>query len=183
MVVTWVLSYFVLVTIVLFLLFYVMFCFAVSFLFGLGLLLLLLFCLWSGSSLEHFELKSLKSRYVKNVGKTFWFDIASTSVGNSSTTPSILFLISLPCQGNDIKNKMLVVVVGFFLFCFVFLFFCFFVFVFVLFCFVLLGFFFFFFLRYFFFKKCFLGVSVNFPFVGIFFLLSAFCLHMRLPNL
>ena len=65
---------------------------------------------------------------------------------------------------------MLVVVVGFFLFCFVFLFFCFFVFLFLfLFCFVLLGFFFFFFLRYFFFKKCFLGVSVNFPFVGIFF--------------
>ena len=147
-----------------------MFCFAVSFLFGLRLLLLLLFCLWSGSSLEHFELKSLKSRYVKNVGKTFWFYIASTSVGNSSTTPSILFLISLPCQGNDIKNKMLVVVLGFFLFCFVFLFFfvfcfCFF---FVLFCCVRF-FLFFFFLRYFFFKKCFLGGSVNFPFVGIFF--------------
>ena len=139
MVVTWVLSYFVLVAIVLFLLFYVMFFFAVSFLFGLRLLLLL-FCLWSGSSLEHFELKSLKSRYVKNVGKTFWFYIASTSVGNSSTTPSILFLISLPCQGNDIKNKMLVVVVGFCFFCFVFFLF----FVFVLFCFVRFFLFFFF---------------------------------------
>ena len=150
-----------------------MFCFAVSFLFGLRLLLLLLFCLWSGSSLEHFELKSLKSRYVKNVGKTFWFYIVSTSVGNSSTTPSILFLISLPCQGNDIKNKMLVVVVGFFLFCFVFLFFCFLF----LFCFVLLGFFFFFFLRYFFFKKCFFGGVRKLSFCW------CFQWHMRLPNL
>ena len=29
---------------------------------------------------------------------------------NPTTTTSILFLISLPCQGNDIKNKMLGVV-------------------------------------------------------------------------
>ena len=61
---------------------------------------------------------------------------------------------------------MLVVVVGFFLFCFVFLFF-----VFVLFCFVrffLFFFFFFFFPQVFFFKKCFLEGSVNFPFVGVF---------------
>ena len=60
----------------------------------------------------------------------------------------------------------MLVVVGFFLFCFVFLFFFVFCFLF-LFCFVLLGFFFFFFSGIFL-KKCFLGGSVNFPFVGVF---------------